>query len=150
MTALEKISRKQEQALIALLTSPSILEAAQHCGMTEVTLHRWLKQEAFHSAYQEARRELMRHAIVQLQQTAADAVATLRAIMKDTEASPPGARVAAARITLEMSFRGVELDDLEWRVASLEEALAEAHEASGLPVNGVSVPQQRPAHGRVP
>jgi hypothetical protein len=39
----EKLSRKQDQAITALVTWPSITEAAAQCGLAEVTLRRWLK-----------------------------------------------------------------------------------------------------------
>jgi hypothetical protein len=42
-----KLSRKQELAMSALLTCPTLLAAAQQCGLAEVTLHRWLKDATF-------------------------------------------------------------------------------------------------------
>jgi hypothetical protein len=47
----EKLSRKQDLAIAGLLTEPTIGEAAQKAGVSEVTLWRWLKQADFTSAY---------------------------------------------------------------------------------------------------
>jgi hypothetical protein len=135
MIVFENLSRRQEQALTDLLACSSIFEAAQRSGVTEMTLHRWLKQEAFQTAYREARREIVHHAMTRVQQVAGEAVATLQQVMQDGEASA-GARVSAAKAILEMAVKAVELEDLETRVASLEEALAAAYEAPGTPVNG--------------
>ena len=63
----EKVSRKQEQAITALVTCASVTEAAHQCGVAEVTLRRWLEQEDFQTAYRAARRTVVQHAIVQVQ-----------------------------------------------------------------------------------
>jgi len=39
----EKLSRKQEQAIAALLTCPTIEQAAKAAGVGETTLWRWLQ-----------------------------------------------------------------------------------------------------------
>ena len=95
----EKLSRKQDQAITALVTCASITEAAAHCELAEVTLRRWLKQDGFQAAYREARRAVVQHAIVQVQQATGDAVETLRNVMQDPQA-PASARVSAARVLL--------------------------------------------------
>ena len=115
----EKLTRKQDQAIAALLTCPSILDAAHQSGVAEVTLYRWLKLEAFQAGYREARRQVVQQAIVQIQGVCADAVATLRAIMQDS-AAPASARVSAAKTVLDTAVKAVELEDLEARIATLE------------------------------
>ena len=115
----EKLSRKQDQAITALVTCPSITEAAAHCELAEVTLRRWLKQDGFQAAYREARRAVVQHAIVQVQQATGDAVETLRNVMQAPEA-PASARVSAARVVLETAVKAVELEDLEQRIVALE------------------------------
>ena len=116
-----KLSRKQELAISALLTCPTLLAAAQQCGLAEVTLHRWLKGAAFQAAYREARRAVVQHAMTQLQQATGEAVDTLRAVMQDAEA-PASAKVSAAKAILETAVKAVELEDLEARIAALEAA----------------------------
>jgi hypothetical protein len=119
MKASGTISRQQEKALTALLTCPSITAAAQQCGVAEVTLHRWLKDTAFQAAYREARRVVVQHAIAQVQRATGEAVETLRSVMQDPEA-PASARVSAAKAILETAVKGIEIDDLEVRIAALE------------------------------
>lgn len=115
----EKLSRKQEQAIAALLTAPSITEAAQQTGIGEQTLFRWLKDPAFAEAYRQARRQVVQQAITQLQAACGEAVENLRVIMGNPEA-PASARVSAARTVLEMAVKAVELEDLEQRLSALE------------------------------
>src|SRR6266849_686486 len=115
----EKLTRKQDQAIAALLACPSILDAARQSGVAEVTLYRWQKLEVFECAYREARRQVVQQAIVQVQAACSEAVATLRAIMKDS-AAPASARVSAAKTVLDTAIKAVELEDLEARIAALE------------------------------
>jgi hypothetical protein len=51
----EKLSRKKELALAALLVSPPLPEAATKVGVHERTLFRWLKNPDFKTAYQRLR-----------------------------------------------------------------------------------------------
>lgn len=51
-----KIGRKQEDAIAALLTQPTLAEAARQTGVGEKTLRRWQQDPSFQSAYREARR----------------------------------------------------------------------------------------------
>ena len=115
----EKLSRKQEALISALLTTPTLAEAAQIAGIGEVTAWRWLKDATFQANYREARRAVVQHAIAQVQQATGEAVATLRTVMQDSE-SPASARVSAAKAILETAVKGIDIDDLEVRIAALE------------------------------
>ena len=115
----EKLSRKQEALISALLTAPRLADAAQTAGIGEVTAWRWLKDATFQAAYREARRQVVQQAIVQVQHATGTAVQTLLAVMADPEATA-SARVSAARTILDTAVKAVELEDLEARIAALE------------------------------
>jgi hypothetical protein len=116
----EKLSRKQEQGIRALLLQPTLRDAATAIGVDERTLRRWLRDDAvFQIAYREARRAVVQHAIVQVQRATGEAVETLRQVMQDRE-SPASARVSAAKAILETAVKGIEIEDLEARIAALE------------------------------
>jgi hypothetical protein len=119
-----KFSRKHEQAISALLTQPTLAEAATTVGVGEATLRRWLQQESFQAAYRQARREAVSQAVAHVQRVSGEAVETLRTIMHD-DRKPSSARVTAARVILELAIKAVELEDLEVWIAALE-ALAAA------------------------
>jgi hypothetical protein len=121
-----KFSRKHEQAISALLTQPTLAEAATTVGVGEATLRRWLQQESFQAAYRQARREAIGQAIARLQQVTTTAVTTLEAVMTDPGAKE-SARVTAARAVLELAIRAVELEDLEARMVALEQVVAGAN-----------------------
>ena len=120
----EKLSRKKEQAVMALITEPTIKAAADKIGITTATLYKWLKLPEFRSAYMEAKRETVSVAITRLQQVAVEAVDALRSIMNDPNKAA-SARVAAARTILEMAIKAVEIEDLEVRIEELERVMAQ-------------------------
>jgi hypothetical protein len=115
----QKLSRKQEQAISALLTQGTLAEAASLAGIGEATLRRWLQRNDFQAAYRRARREAVSQAVAHLQRVSGEAVETLRTIMNDDQ-KPSSARVTAACVILELSIKAVELEDLEVRIAALE------------------------------
>lgn len=115
----EKFDRKQEQAIAALLIQPTIKAAAEVVEVSESTIFRWLQNQQFMEQYREARREVVRQATARLQRMAADFVNTLHEVATNREA-PASSRVSAARIGLELTYRGLELEDLEERVEELE------------------------------
>jgi hypothetical protein len=73
----EKLSRKQEQAIAALLGELSVRAAAEKVGVNECTLRNWLKQPAFASAYRAARRQIVEVAVAGLQRLTLQAVEQL-------------------------------------------------------------------------
>jgi methylphosphotriester-DNA--protein-cysteine methyltransferase len=118
----EKLSRKQEQAIGALLTEQTISGAAGQVGVSEVTLRRWLKQPGFLAAYRSARREAMEKATAFLQQSAWAATTTLIRLLG---ANSESIRLRAATEILNQANKGLETLDHEERLAALEE-LAES------------------------
>ncbi len=126
----EKLSRKQESAIAALLQCPTLATAAQRAGISEATLWRWLQRPDFEARYRAAREASVTQAITQLQQTTGHAVATLREIIEDTEA-PASSRVAVAKTVLDLAFRLRETETLEERLAVLEAMVERTHAKKG-------------------
>jgi hypothetical protein len=106
-----ELPTNQHRAISTLLSEPKICNAAKKAKVSEVTIFRWLKEEPFHRAYLEARRQATVQAIAQLQQAGGEALKTLCEVMKDKEVSA-SARVTAAKTVLELSIKSVELEDL--------------------------------------
>ena len=116
-----KIARKQEDAIVALLTQRNIEEAAKSVGVVPKTLLRWMQVPEFDKAYREARRAAFGQSIARLQQASTAAVATLLKVMVDPN-SPASTRVRAADSVLNHSKHAIEIEDVEVRVAALEQA----------------------------
>ena len=114
----EKLTRKAEQAVAALLQFPTIPEAAKAAGVSERTLYGWLQEEGFREQYRSARTEVVRHAVTMVQRASGEAVEVLRDVMNSPE-SPTSSRVSAAKTILELALKAVELEDLESRLEAL-------------------------------
>jgi hypothetical protein len=121
-----RLTAKQEKAIAALLTEPSVAAAAAKAGIATSTLFGWLRDPTFDTAYRTARRAAVGHAIARLQQLSSVAVVVLATVMADKN-TPASVRVAAASKLLDMALRAVEIEDLEARVAALEERYVETH-----------------------
>ena len=111
------ISRKQDTAIGALLSQPTISAAAESVGIGEATLRRWLKDAGFLTAYRGARRDTLEHCVALLQKAGSDAV---EAMQQSLQATSEGVRLRAACAILDYSMKGAELLDLEARIAALE------------------------------
>ncbi len=118
----EKLTAKQERALVALLDCGEVATASERAGVSRITLWRFLQQPVFQSRYRAARRQLVETAIAQLQSDCTTAARVLREVAEDREA-PASSRVAAARTILEQSIGAIELMDLQERVEMLEKML---------------------------
>jgi hypothetical protein len=113
----DKLSRGREGAISALLTEPTIAGAAKKAGVAESTVHRWLKDPEFQSAYRAARLSVVEAAVGRLQQAAGEAVETLRTALK---AERDGDKIRAALGILEHAYRGAELLDFDTRLRAIE------------------------------
>ncbi|MFC1820537.1 hypothetical protein ACFLZG_05585 [Thermodesulfobacteriota bacterium] len=120
----EKLSRNQEKAIAALLSQPSIPGAAKEAKIGERTLWRWLQLDSFKEAYRDARGQIVRQAVVQVQQAMSEAVGTLREVMTNSEA-PASARVSAAKAIINMGIKAVEVEELEARIVEIETLIKE-------------------------
>jgi hypothetical protein len=119
-----KYGRKQEDAIIALMTHRSLDEAANATGISTQTLVRWLKFPEFDEAYREARRAAFSQSIARLQQASSAAVSTLLKLMVDPQ-TPASTRVRAADSVLNHTKHAIGIEDIQVRVEALEDAANE-------------------------
>jgi hypothetical protein len=114
------MTAKQQRAIEALLSEPSIRQAATVAGLGEKTIRRWLQNAEFSQAYQQARQHVFADALAGLRAATHDAVNALRtAIREETGAL----RLRAATAVLELSIRSAETLEVEARLERLERML---------------------------
>jgi hypothetical protein len=116
-----KFGRRKEQAIASLLTNRSMEDAAKAAGISSTTLKRWLQLPEFKAAYLEARREVVRQANARIQQCSGAAASVLVRLMADP-ATPASVRARTALAILECANQSLELEDIEGRIARLEES----------------------------
>jgi hypothetical protein len=114
------MTAKQQKAIEALLSAPSIRQAAAATGLGEKSIRRWLQLPEFSRAYEQARHQVFANALTDLRVATHDAVEALRtAVREETGAL----RIRAATAVLELSIRSAETLDLEARLERLEQVL---------------------------
>ncbi len=118
--SLRHLTRKQEQAIVALLEHGTVSAAAEACKLTRGTLWRYLQDEAFSIAYRAARHEVVDGAINRLQGLMNRAVETLERNLECRDAS---VEVRAAHLVLEHALKGGELAEMQGRLEQIERML---------------------------
>lgn len=114
-----KLSSKREAAILALLETGSVEQAAEQVGIGAATLTRWLQQEEFQIQYHAARHHVFQMGLARLASLTGKAIETLHTIMADPLAKG-AARVMAARTVLDVAVRTIQAEDVEARLAALE------------------------------
>ena len=123
----EKLGSKQEAAILALLSSRNLDEAARSVGITPRTLYRWQNEPEFEIAYREARKAAYRQAVARLQQGTSAAATTLLKTLIDPGA-PASVKVRAAEAIFNHAAKAIEIEDIEARVAALERAVPQGNQ----------------------
>lgn len=120
----ESMTLKKRKAIAALLSEPTKAEAAQHAGIAEATLYRWLADDDFRAALNKAEAHAINEAVRHLVRLQTKAAQTIEAILDDPE-SPPGIRLRAALGVFSAMIKLREFAILETRMAELEKRVDE-------------------------
>lgn len=122
----------QEKAVLAILNTRTLQEAANQCGVAYITLRRWTKQPGFIARFHQLRRELAAQAVSRAQASIGIGLDVLVKLATD-ETTPPPVRLGAAWKLVEFGLRAAEDDSLRDQVARLEAMVSErpAELASG-------------------
>ena len=115
-----KLPRKMDAAIAALMTHSTIEQAAKSINISSKTLRRWLKLPEFREEMTRAVRPLVTMAYARLQHHAPTATAVLLQSMVNPQPNA-SVRMKAGRSVLELSMKGYERDDMETRLARVEE-----------------------------
>jgi hypothetical protein len=116
----ESLSRKQEKALLRLVSGESVALVAKSQNISESTVWRWLQQPKFQLRYRAMRRQLVENAIADLQNLTSEAVETLR---RNLSSGHPSSEVRTALGVLTKSLDAIDLMDLSGRIDSIEHRL---------------------------
>ncbi len=118
----QNLSTKQEKALLALLSEPTIATAAKKVGITERTLYRWLAEPCFKEVYHDACRSLVQQTMSQLQIASTSALSVTLSIMNNAN-EKSNIRLIAAKTVLDGAMKVLEIRGLEEKITFLEMAV---------------------------
>lgn len=96
-------------------------QAARAAKIGPRTLYRWQQDPEFDRAYRKARRDAFGQGTARLQQASGAAVSSILKIMVDQHAAA-STKLRAADMVLTHGAKAIEIEDIEARVAALEEA----------------------------
>jgi hypothetical protein len=119
----EGLSRKMPAAVAALLTAPSVTEAAKVAGVSEATLWRWLRLLSFQKALKEAKDRVVTHTIARLSALSTNAV---QALCKNLTCGNASVETRSAVAVLDGLRQMQDHQELEARLAKVERQLTEA------------------------
>jgi hypothetical protein len=121
MTASKQLSPARRRAIQALVSAPSVQEAAARARVREETLWRWLgRDEAFQEEVKQERRRQREAACIAAESLLAVALEALGKVLND-ETAEAAARVEAARATFDIAVELYKLTILDERVGALED-----------------------------
>ena len=118
----ERLSAGQRRAITAMLSSTSVVEAAEEAGLHRRTIYRYLEAETFRLELRRRQDEALSGVTASLVGMAEDAVEVLHEVMTDNYANK-SVRVRAALGWLRFVRDAVELEALTERVRRLEESV---------------------------
>lgn len=122
----EKLSRRAEAAIAALLSHATISAAAESAGVSKTTLWRWLQRDDFRHRLKAAQETVFETALNTLQGSITDAVNCLR---NNLTCKSPSVQVQAARSLVEYALKTHDLLDLRTRISDVEARLQAREEA---------------------
>ncbi len=125
----EKYTRLREVAMVALLSHPTIGDAAAATGISEKALRLWMAKPDFAEAVRTLRQQVLEAGATRLTGLVSEAIQTLEEGLKARKAAD---RTRAARAILEFRER-MDRDQLRERVETLERQLADL-QRGGRPV----------------
>jgi len=116
----DRLPRKDEIIIAALIAHKTTKEAAASCGISETTLWRKLQKPDFQEKYRAAQRGVLDASLATLQGATALAVNTL---VKNLDSANAAAATQAAKIILEFNMKSVEYFEAQQRIKALEEKM---------------------------
>jgi hypothetical protein len=115
-SAISELSARQQRGIVALLTHPTLEEAAQEAGVHTQTVRRWLRDPDFERVLRAERSRALEFAVGKLH---AASTAAVDALTRALNCGTPSVEVQAARIILDTAFKSEESYILSDKIAQL-------------------------------
>ena len=110
---------KRELLLAALLTNPTVKEAAASVNIPETTAYNWLRRPDFAEEYKQRKRRAVSEASDYLQAKINEATQIIVEIMGDAD-TPSQVRLNAAKAIIDTAYKVIEQAEIVARIEALE------------------------------
>lgn len=115
------LTPRQQKAVAALLSKPTILAAAKSIGISERTLWGWMQQPAFKRELKLAQKQMFEAAVIGLTRSTTKAIQTL--VKNLGTKGEHSVQVRAAKVLLDKAVQVQAMADLQAEVAELRASL---------------------------
>jgi len=122
MNGIEPLTTKQIRIIPYLLEAPSIEQGCKRAKVSKATVYGWLKNETFRGELKRQREELIERALDSLKANISKATETL---VKLLDSDKEAIQARAAEDIVEFTQKAIENEELEKRIAALEERLTQ-------------------------
>ena len=116
------LSRKQREAIPHLLGARSYEAGCKKAGLSKGTFYRWLKEEAFKTALERQREEIIKESLQRLKFAITKSVDGLTELVESEE---KGIRLRACEKIVDFFFKVKEVEELEGRLEKIERIILE-------------------------
>ena len=115
------LTDRQLAALPYLVASPSLSEGTSLANVGRTTLYRWMEDPHFRATLERMRSEAADLARTELQGLMLKGILVLAEALEDPD---PNIRLRAARATLHIGLKAIDLKELQQRLDRLDDALS--------------------------
>ena len=116
----EQLSDKQLRVIPHLLAAPSIEEGCKSAKVGKATLYEWLKNETFRAEIRRQRQEIVTGALETLKANVTKATEVLVGLL---DSENEGIKYRAAKDIIEFTQKALEFEELERRIAAIEDQI---------------------------
>ena len=116
----EQLSDKQLRVIPYLLAAPSIEEGCKQAKIAKATLYEWLKNETFKGEIRRQRQEIVTGALETLKANVTKATEVLVGLL---DSQNEGIKYRAAKDIIEFTQKALEFEELERRIAAIEDQI---------------------------
>jgi hypothetical protein len=120
MTQTKKLTSRQTRAIDALISEPTIEQAAERAGVTRKTIYRWLQYPGFRAELTAAESAAIDKSCRRLIAMADKAITALDDVLDNPSQNGAGNKRLAAAAIIDIFMRLRELRNIENRLSELE------------------------------
>ncbi len=118
---MSELNARQRRAIPFIVSSPTIIEGVNKAGVTPKTFYKWLKQPDFKAELDRQRNEAAKVALDTLTQSLNKAVENLVGLIDNKD---DRLKRLACKDVIEYILKHKEIEDLENRIAAIEQRLS--------------------------
>jgi DNA-binding CsgD family transcriptional regulator len=122
INAINSLTKRQEQVLPILLSSPSYEEAARQAKVSPKQIYEWLKNDLFKQELTKRRHEVFNEALAILKSSIMNATESLISLLNTSDER---LKMQVADKLINNAFKSTELLDFEERISLIEKRLEE-------------------------